>query len=103
MRIAHRKWFDAILFEIFKRQHELSEKNATNAAYATVLLAAVEKHGVYTSATPLEDPVVGVSYPFDQHKGVLYSLLRVTNKHRRNLSYPAVFQLQIIELYLKLI
>ncbi|CAK9061505.1 unnamed protein product [Durusdinium trenchii] len=95
MRIQHPAWFDAILFELFQRQSELSEKDATNVAYAMLLLAAVERHESKANEAS--------SYPFDTHRGVLYSLLATTNEHRRDLSYPAIYQLQIVELYLRLL
>ncbi|CAE8595742.1 unnamed protein product, partial [Polarella glacialis] len=103
MRIRHPKWFDTVLFELFRRQHELGEKDATNVAYAMLLLAAVERHeGLAEAADAGKTSLEGVLYPFDKHQGVLYSMLGVTNENRRNLSYPAVYQLQLVELYLRL-
>ena len=99
MRIQHYSWFDAILFELFQRQHELSEKDASNIAYAMLLLAAVHRHErQHSSVAP---DVSG--YPFDSHRGVLYSMLSISNQHRNELNYPAVYQLQIVELYLRLL
>ncbi|CAJ1327574.1 unnamed protein product [Effrenium voratum] len=100
MRIQHAAWFDAVLFEIFQRQHELGEKDATNVAYAMLLLAAVHKH---ESQLAPEQSLGQVPYPFDVHQGVLYSMLMVTNNNRNELSYPALYQLQMVELFLRLL
>ena len=96
MRIHHPAWFDAVLFELFQRQSDLAEKDATNVAYGMLLLAAVERH-----ESAQTDKVL--LYPFDSHQGVLYSMLTITNEHRSDLSYPAIYQLQIVELYLRLL
>eukprot|EP00933_Yihiella_yeosuensis_P040532 TRINITY_DN34860_c0_g1_i1.p1 TRINITY_DN34860_c0_g1~~TRINITY_DN34860_c0_g1_i1.p1 ORF type:complete len:833 (-),score=157.51 TRINITY_DN34860_c0_g1_i1:380-2644(-) len=105
MRIRHQKWFDAILFELFRRQHELGEKDATNVAFAMLLLSTVECHEGLSETDTKASEILSdatIPYPFDRHQGILYSMLGVTNEHRRNLSYPAVYQLQIVELYLRL-
>jgi len=103
MRISHRPWYDAMLRIIFERQHELNQRNATNTVYGMLLVAATEKQSAdiehRTAANASADGV----YPFSQHQGVLKSLLGITNKHRNNLTYPAVFQLQIIDLFLRLL
>ena len=98
MRVRDLAFFDALLFELFRRQHELTEKDASNVAYAMLLLAAVERHELQ------EAPLAGTyAYPFDTHHGVLYSMLAISNEHRNELNYPAVYQLQIVELYLRLL
>lgn len=97
MRVEHPAWFDTVLFELFQRQSELREKDATNIAYAMLLLAAVERH-----AAEMAKEVVKVS-PLDSHRGLLYSMLTISNEHRSDLNYPAIYQLQIIELYLRLL
>ena len=98
MRVRDLAFFDALLFELFRRQHELTEKDASNVAYAMLLLAAVERHELQ------EAPLAGTyGYPFDTHHGVLYSMLAISNEHRNELNYPAVYQLQIVELYLRLL
>lgn len=123
-RIRHPQWFDTVLHELFRRQHELSEKSATNVAYAMMLVAVseesfVQKHSMKdTLATsgssaassssgnsPPSDVIDTLSalYPFNRHKGLLYSMLQITDKHRTNLNYPSVFQLQILDLFLRLI
>ncbi|CAE7241350.1 AL1 [Symbiodinium pilosum] len=97
LRIQHYSWFDAILFELFQRQHELSEKDASNIAYGMLLLGAV---GWHEQLARKED---APCYPFDTHSGVLYSMLAISNEHRKELNYPAIYQLQIVELYLRLL
>ena len=97
LRIQHYSWFDAILFELFQRQHELSEKDASNIAYGMLLLGAVGRH---EQPARKED---APCYPFDTHSGVLYSMLAISNEHRKELNYPAIYQLQIVELYLRLL
>ena len=104
MRIQHHSWFDAMLFELFQRQHELSEKDASNIAYAMLLLAAVERHErPHETAASAGDTSKPSGYPFDAHRGVLYSMLAISSEHRSELNYPAVYQLQIVELYLRLL
>ncbi|CAE7324916.1 AL1 [Symbiodinium sp. CCMP2592] len=98
MRVRDLPFFDALLFELLRRQHELTEKDASNVAYAMLLLAAVERHELQEA--PLEGTY---GYPFDTHHGVLYSMLAISNEHRNELNYPAVYQLQIVELYLRLL
>ena len=93
MRIEHPKWFDLVLFELFQRQQELCEKDATNVAYGMVLLGAVHRH---------EQEACESAYPFSKHQGVLHSMLTISNSQRHELSYPAIYQLQILELYLRL-
>lgn len=100
MRIKHRKWFDAVLFALFKRQHELSEREATISAHAMLLIAAAERHDVVPDET---GSVSAVPYPFCRHSGVMRSFLHITSAHRHDLTYPAVFQLQTIELFLRLL
>ncbi|OLP81992.1 hypothetical protein AK812_SmicGene37405 [Symbiodinium microadriaticum] len=102
MRVRHLAWFDAILFELFKRQHELTEKDASNIAYAMLLLATVERHEHELQRAPQAGTGTH-GYPFDTHHGVLYSMLAISNEHRNELNYPAVYQLQIVELYLRLL
>ena len=92
MRIHDPSWFDAVLFELFQRQSDLREKDATNVAYGMVLLGAVQRHEAPEAA----------SYPFSSHQGVLHSMLAISNSQRHELSYPAIYQLQILELYLRL-
>ena len=99
MRIEHSAWFDTVLFELFQRQSDLREKDATNVAYAMLLLAAVERHEAQVANAPLSNP----SFPFDSHKGTLYSMLAIANAHRSDLNYPAIYQLQIVELYVRLL
>lgn len=103
MRIRHRKWFDAMLRTIFERQHELRQRSATNTVYSMLLIAAVEKQSSDIELGTSEVASVEDVYPFAQHQGVVKSLLGITNKHRSDLTYPAVFQLQIIDLFLRLL
>lgn len=104
MRILHPKWFDEILFELFKRQHELTEKLSTNVLYGMVLIAAVERHHAADCQQLMPGSFETLSlYPFDKHHGIAACMLEVTNKSRRNLIYPAVFQLQTTELFLRLV
>ena len=105
MRIEHPAWFDAILFELFQRQNELREKDATKVAYAMLLLAAVERHEAEAKMAIGTSPSSpsNASSLLDSHKGVLYSMLAISNEHRSDLNYPAIYQLQIVELYLRLL
>eukprot|EP00931_Biecheleriopsis_adriatica_P050837 TRINITY_DN29466_c0_g1_i2.p1 TRINITY_DN29466_c0_g1~~TRINITY_DN29466_c0_g1_i2.p1 ORF type:complete len:389 (-),score=73.81 TRINITY_DN29466_c0_g1_i2:101-1267(-) len=64
-----------------------------------LLLAAVERHEA--AAAPTNES--SSPYPFDRHQGVLSSMLAITNEHRHHLGYPAIYQLQIVELYLRLL
>ena len=100
MRIRHHEWFDKFLFEIFRRQHELKEQDATNTIYAITLLAATELHwknAQRSAKTNDEAP-----YPLNKHHGMVDSLLGVVNANRTNMNYSAVFQLQLAELFLRL-
>lgn len=104
MRIKHGKWFNAVLFELFRRQHEMVEKDANNAAYAMLLLNAVERFDLRQQEE--ESPPSageGPLYPFNKHAGVLFAFLGVADKHRKHVNYPSVFQMQIIELYTRLV
>eukprot|EP00929_Paragymnodinium_shiwhaense_P074577 TRINITY_DN38175_c0_g1_i2.p1 TRINITY_DN38175_c0_g1~~TRINITY_DN38175_c0_g1_i2.p1 ORF type:complete len:1144 (+),score=285.75 TRINITY_DN38175_c0_g1_i2:118-3549(+) len=100
MRVEHAEWFDAILLEIFKRQHELQQKDATIVIYGMILLNAMAKHHAAAKniTSTLEE-----RYPFNKHQGVFYSLLQVANKFRSNLPIEAVFQLQIVDLFSRLV
>merc|ERR1719159_643297 len=58
-----------------------------------LLLAATEVHDGGTTA----------NYPLREHVGLLRSLLGVVDRRRKDLNYPSIFQLQAIELYLRLL
>eukprot|EP00927_Polykrikos_kofoidii_P038478 TRINITY_DN32824_c0_g1_i1.p1 TRINITY_DN32824_c0_g1~~TRINITY_DN32824_c0_g1_i1.p1 ORF type:complete len:1256 (+),score=187.27 TRINITY_DN32824_c0_g1_i1:212-3979(+) len=116
MRIDHPNLLDSLLFELFKRQHELSERNATMVAHAFLLVAASQRHAAEPEAGtsrgnhgwPLPAPAANANgeeistYPFNKHQGVFYAMLDVVNDRRKNLSYPSIFRLQMVELYVRL-
>ncbi|CAK0853214.1 unnamed protein product [Prorocentrum cordatum] len=102
MRVAHHKWYNFVLFELFRRQHELNQRDATKVAKAMVLVAASKQHDPSATTGKVQnDDGEEVWYPFDQHRGIMFSMLNVVHGKRQNLTYPIVAQLQIIELFLR--
>jgi len=98
MRIADSQpWFDFVLIALFERQHELSEKEAVTTLYSLMSLGITER---WTSGADM--PVSeGKESIMKKHEAVVHAMLQKANEHRSRMRYESIYQLQMLELYLK--
>eukprot|EP00397_Hematodinium_sp_SG-2012_P007307 GEMP01007350.1.p1 GENE.GEMP01007350.1~~GEMP01007350.1.p1 ORF type:complete len:995 (+),score=246.36 GEMP01007350.1:141-3125(+) len=96
MRIDDPEWFDRAMAVLFEKQHDLTDKEGVNTLYSLMSLSIAERW-VSGEEVPVDEPIM------KRYFHVLQAMVQVANRNRHRMKYESIFQLQMLELYLRFV